>query len=78
MTLILCRTCHRELEPDDVHSDHEEGCLGLPCSCDRPSCASCCATCDAERRYGMLLEVLVVFVLTAWSITAALAVGRVR
>lgn len=48
MTLIRCRTCGRDLEPDDEHSDHEEGCLGIPCRCDRPSCASCCTWCARE------------------------------
>lgn len=39
---------HHDLDPVDVHDDHEEGCSGPPCSCDRPSCAKCCTTCAGE------------------------------
>lgn len=70
---LVCAHCGTELG-DDRHDDHQDGCTGPPCSCDVPSCPGCCHRCD-DHRYGLLLEVLAVVVLTTWAALAAIATG---
>lgn len=53
--MTTCSHCPAELEPEDVHDDHELGCPGPPCACSIPSCSECCTTCalDLLERAGL-------------------------
>lgn len=70
-----CEVCERELDLENTHQEADGSTVCLA------HCSICRAELDAaiaadDFRYGLLVEVLVVLVLTAWAATAAVAARR--